>query len=411
MGKRDTTEDMALDEAFELIQHLGTGGFAHTYEARVLDKDLIDEFQSEVVALKIPLNRTKARQLKHEIQMNGALYLHLKEIESVNLVKCLGFESFRGQVVMVMEHVKGGSLRDMLGMIGSKRRLPYKDALGITMGVLRGLEVVHQANFFHRDIKPENILLEDGNAKIADLGISRLLQADELASSYTGTVFYMSPESLSMQGASFPADIWSMGVTLYEMLTGRLPFCEFDTPIGTVVDHIRSKEPIPVCDMVEDIPAGFEDVLVKALAKDPEDRFVNAAEMIEALRKLEKPDNSELEQELAAAQEMIRQNERDEIIERKLHSIMAEHPDNPIVCQHMGEFYNRCEKFNKAIQAFKKGIRQDPENGMLHWDLALSYQKIGKKQAAVKNLSKAMSMDLDPSIKRHAKILMKSVTS
>ena len=118
--------------------------------------------------------------------------------------------------------------------------------------------MIHHEHVFHRDIKPENILLEGDTPKIADLGIARMLDANELASTGIGSLPYMSPEILGKEGASFPSDLWSLGVTLYEMVTGRLPF---DGTLGELADMIRRTEPLAACKVCPDVPAGLSEII------------------------------------------------------------------------------------------------------------------------------------------------------
>lgn len=396
-------------EAFELLQHLGSGGFAHTFSARVLDADLIEEFQTDIVALKIPINKKKGIQLKKEITLNGAVYLQLKQLQGKNLVRCLGFESFRDQVVMVMEHVVGGSLRDKIGGIDHQKPLPYTDALEIIKGVLTGLQVIHEARVFHRDIKPENILMDGAIPKIADLGISRMLDSNELASTTSGTIPYMSPEILGAEGASFPSDIWSVGVTFYEMLTGRLPFGGGNTPIGTMVNLILTKCPASPSALDASIPRPINDVVLKALCKEPGGRFCSAAEMLATLENLKAAKTTQVKSDLASIRELLQSNEKLSVVEARMRDLVRQYPEEGEVYQLLGEFLNRCERFDDAIQTFKKGLRHVAENPMLRWDLALAYQKIGNPQAAVSNLEKALSLGLDPSLQRHARMLLKAL--
>jgi serine/threonine protein kinase len=206
------------EESFELLELLGRGGFAHTYRARVLDSELIEEYGTDEIALKIPL-AGKQRALRKDFEINATLHVRLKPLRSANLVRYLGVEIFRGQLVMAMEYVRHGSLRRKLGPLDSQKRVEIPEAVEITEGVLSGLAVIHQEHIFHRDIKPENILMDDKIPKVADMGIARMLESNELASSTTGTLYYMSPEILGEAGADFRSDLWSVGVTLYEMVT------------------------------------------------------------------------------------------------------------------------------------------------------------------------------------------------
>ena len=185
---------MVQDEPFELLELLGTGGFAHTYRARVIDEDLASDYGTDIVAIKIPLNAKKGKILHHELELNAGIYLRIKNLDLTNIVRYLGFEIFRGQIVMAMEFVPQGSLRKLLGGPRKLKPLPTDQAVNIAIGTLNGLSVIHRERVFHRDIKPENILMCGDTPKIADLGISRMLASNELASSTAGTIYYMSPE-------------------------------------------------------------------------------------------------------------------------------------------------------------------------------------------------------------------------
>src|SRR6185503_5308369 len=131
------------DEPFELLEQLGRGGFACTYLARVTDPELRAEFDQEIVALKVPLGRKEERVLRKEMELNAGLHMRLKHLRSPNIVRYLGFEVFRGRMVMVMEYVPEGSLRGRLGRIGKQQRIPPDEARAIAIGTLRGLALVH----------------------------------------------------------------------------------------------------------------------------------------------------------------------------------------------------------------------------------------------------------------------------
>jgi serine/threonine protein kinase len=169
-------------EPFKLLRLLGTGGFGHTWKAQVLDEALREEFGAEVVAIKVPLNREKARALKREFAENALFHLRLKELQAVNIVRYLGFDIFQGRLVMVEEFVSHGSLRRKLGGIWHQKPLPLDEAVNIAEGVLKGLVVMHGEHVIHGAIQPDNILLQGDVPKIAGFGISRSLDATEQAS-------------------------------------------------------------------------------------------------------------------------------------------------------------------------------------------------------------------------------------
>ncbi|MFQ5473558.1 MAG: serine/threonine-protein kinase, partial [Dehalococcoidia bacterium] len=224
-------------EIFRLVKTLGHGGFADTYLAEVLSPQLAHAWGTETVAIKIPKDRRKEKTLIQELQTNNLVTEVLRDLAgATNVVRYLGFEDYDGKWVMVMEYVAGGSARDVVGHLGCQKPMDIDRAVGIVRGVLQGLSAIHRAGVFHRDIKPENILLDNqGVPKVADLGIATMLHSNEQASSTVGTLAYMSPEILGPDGASFESDIWSVGVTLYEMLTGRWPFGDETTPMGSMV--------------------------------------------------------------------------------------------------------------------------------------------------------------------------------
>lgn len=401
------TASGASGESFELLEPLGKGGFAHTYRARVIDQDLREEFGVEEVALKIPLDKKKQRVLAREVEMGASLHLRLKGIQSLNIVRYLGFEVFRGQIVMVMEYVAQGSLRRLLGDVGRQRRLPIDEAVKMAEGVLGGLEMIHQEHVFHRDIKPENILLQGKTPKIADLGIARMLDMNEQASSTAGTLYYMSPEILSEEGASFTSDIWSLGVTLYEMVTGKLPFGGPRTPFGTMADIIRKANFIPANEVCTEIPAALDEIIARALRRRPSDRYSSASEMRLALQEFRKMTEDQIEREIAAIRNTPTTVDDTGAMEHKLRALVAKYPKDARAYLHLGEFYNGCQRYPEAIEAFKKGIEVNASSALLHWDLALAYQRTGQRGDAVRSLEKAMQLGLDTSMQRHAGSLLK----
>ena len=184
------------NESFQLMKHLGTGGFAQTWKAKVLDPMLAAKWGFDEVAVKIPLNREKEIALKDEIQLNGYLYMKLTEAETRNIVKYLSFDKFDGWIVMVMKYVRGGNLRSLMGWAGTRRAIGAGRTEAVIRGVLSGLAVLHRNSIIHRDIKPENILMEGEIPKISDLGIGRILKPYEMASTTTGSICYMAPEVL-----------------------------------------------------------------------------------------------------------------------------------------------------------------------------------------------------------------------
>ncbi len=395
-------------EPLELLKILGSGGFARTYKAKVLEEALIRDWGSDIVAVKIPLGKKEEYVLQHEVENNALLHMRLREMQAANLVRYLGFCVFGGQVVMAMQYVAGGSLREMIGSVGAQKPLPLDQAAEIAEGILAGLAAIHRERIFHRDIKPENILMDGRIPKISDLGISRMLNSNELASQ-AGTLFYMSPELLGTQGASFPSDIWSLGVTLYEMVSGRIPFGDISTPFGLIVDNIRQGDITPPRALRPDIPEELEKIVLRALERSPEDRFQTAEEMIASLQAWRRGTTAKVNEELEAARELMSSMEPPPGAEEKLRFLVAKYSDDPKAWQYLGEYYNRCERPGDAIAVFQEGLLRAPDNALLHWDLALSYQRRGQKSEAAASLERAVALGLDASLQRHAAMLLKAL--
>lgn len=394
------------EEQFELLGLLGIGGFAHTHKARVLDRELLEDFGAEIVALKIPHN-DKKRALKRDLEMNTLLHLRLRDLHCENIVRYLGFSIFRGQIVLAFEYVAQGSLRKLLGPLGRQQRLPVEQAVKIAAGILKGLSVIHNEQVFHRDIKPENILMQGQIAKIADLGLSRMLSPQQAASSATGTPLYMSPETLLRGGASFVSDIWSLGVTLYEMITGTLPIGEVETAFGELVDLMRKQEIVPPNEICPDIPRSLCDVVMRALRADPAERYATADEMLIALQGILEEKDSRIEKDMAPIRELIDAGGNPNQIEGMLQALVKQYAGDARAYQYLGEYYNRCQRYCEAIEVFKKGLELDAESALLNWDKALACQASGNRRDALNALRKAQSLGLPPNLQRHASILLK----
>jgi len=406
----EATEEKS-HEHFELIEHLGSGGFAHTYKARSLDRDAVDDYGTDIVAIKIPLNAKKERQLRKEVELNARLHIDLASAQSTNIVRYLGFGIFRGQIVMVMEYIPDGSLRDRLGRIGSQKPMDVDEATEIIRGILQGVDAMHKAHVFHRDLKPENILMRDQTPKISDLGISRMLESNELASTTTGTVYYMAPEILCDEGASFSADIWSLGVTLYEMVTGKLPFGGSGTPIGTMVDLIRGQNQVPAIDIRPDIPRVLSEIIDRSLAKDPSRRYQTAGEMCDALMHLDQSKQSE--STLKAPPESVHKDQREgrPCNEEELRLTVLANPDSSMGYLRLGQFLNRNHRYGEAIEVYRQGIQHIPDHNLLHWNLSIALLVMKNQQQACHHLEQAILCGLAGSLKVRAESLLKRFKS
>ncbi len=403
---------MNNDTPFKLIKLLGTGGFAQTWLAKVTDPELEEEWNFSEVAVKIPNTKSKAKVLKKELILNGSLHLSLTGMESANIVKYLGFEIFEGKPVMVMELVRGGSLRDKIGKVGKQKKIDISEAISILRGVLNGLKIIHKKHIIHRDIKPENILLDGRTPKIADLGIGRMISPDEMASTAVGTLFYMPPELLLGKPATFNVDIWSLGVTLYEMVTGEFPFgINIRMPPGKIMVLITDPKIKPVFPQGIKVPDNIKKIIYKSMEKDPLKRYKTADQIFDELNNSkEKNKDTEIpDKELKDIIELLHQPLKSSKGKTEIERLLKKFPDSTELTLEAGEFFNRIGETESALAIFQKGIEFDPQNAMFYWNLANIFQKKGDFKKSVKLLKKCLDLGLDKNLERYAKILMKNI--
>ena len=262
-----------LKDRYVLEDMIGSGGMAVVYRAtdRVTGNDvavkiLKDEFVADEQFRRRFLNESRAiSMLRHR-----------------NIVSVIDFE-FEGNLqYIVMEYIDGITLKDF---IRTQKAIPYTLAVKITMQILSALQHAHERGIIHRDIKPQNIMiLSDGTIKVMDFGIARISKFETvtMTDKAIGTVYYISPEQARGEHTDEKSDIYSVGVMLYEMLTGALPF-DGDTPVSVAIKQIQStpKEPRQINKM---IPVGLEQIVRRAMMKTPEKRYASAIDMINDLK-------------------------------------------------------------------------------------------------------------------------------
>lgn len=250
--------------AYKLVKILGRGGFGEVWLAERHAK-----FVTTKVAVKLPLaEQVDADSIKQE----AVLWEHASG--HPNVLPIIDADEYDGQIVIVSEFAPDGTLDELLR---KKRILPVKRAVELTAGILNGLEFLHNKEIIHRDIKPANILLQGDTPRLADFGMSRVLRGNSMSVNVSGTPFYMAPEAFNRK-RNVQTDIWSVGVVLYRMLAGQLPF-QSENPVDLMSEILVAKPP----PMPDHVPERLQEIVAKALAKMPENRYGTAREMREDL--------------------------------------------------------------------------------------------------------------------------------
>ncbi|MHB8095024.1 MAG: protein kinase domain-containing protein [Candidatus Aminicenantales bacterium] len=262
---------------YEIIESLGQGGMGKVYRAQ-------DRKIGEVVALKlirpeISVNDKAIDRFKNELKI-------ARKITHRNICRMhdIGEEGFLHYITM--EYVAGEDLKRFIRRAGT---LSTGKAIHIAQQVCEGLAEAHRLGVIHRDLKPQNIMIdENGNAKIMDFGIARFVDTERMTGSgvMIGTPEYMSPEQAELLDVDRRADIYSLGVVLYEMVSGRVPF-DGETPLSIAMKH-KTEKPRNVRELNAQVPPALEGVIAKCLSKSPADRYQSAEELMAALGAIEK---------------------------------------------------------------------------------------------------------------------------
>lgn len=285
---------MLIGDRYEILEKIGTGGMSDVYKAKC---HKLNRF----VAVKI---------LKQEFSENTN-FVHKFRIEAQaaaglmhpNIVNVYDVGEENNIYYIVMELVEGITLKKY---IEKKARLSVKEAISIAIQVSMGIEAAHNNRIIHRDIKPQNIIISrEGKVKVTDFGIAKAATSNTITSNVMGSVHYTSPEQARGGYSDEKSDIYSLGITLFEMLTGRVPF-NGETTVAIAIKHIQEEMPSPR-DYVPEIPVSVEQIVFKCTQKSPDRRYHNMAELISDLKKsLIHPDENFVKIVNLAAQEETR---------------------------------------------------------------------------------------------------------
>jgi serine/threonine-protein kinase len=262
---------MIIGDRYEIIEKIGTGGMSDVYKAR--DQKLSRNVAIKVLKQEFSENENFVSKFRTEAQAAAGL-MH------PNIVNVYDVGEENGIYYIVMELVEGITLKKY---IEKKARLTYKEALSIAIGVCLGIEAAHNNHIIHRDIKPQNIIIsKDGKVKVTDFGIAKAATSNTITSNVMGSVHYTSPEQARGGYSDEKSDIYSLGITMFEMLTGRVPF-NGETTVAIAIKHIQEEMPSPR-EYVAEIPLAVEAIVMKCCEKAPDRRYASAHELIEDLK-------------------------------------------------------------------------------------------------------------------------------
>lgn len=262
---------MMIGDRYEILEKIGTGGMSDVYKAK--DHKLNRSVAVKVLKQEFSENANFVSKFRVEAQAAAGL-MH------PNIVNVYDVGEESGIYYIVMELVEGITLKKY---IEKKARLSVKEAISIAIQVSMGIEAAHNNHIIHRDIKPQNIIIsKEGKVKVTDFGIAKAATSNTITSNVMGSVHYTSPEQARGGYSDEKSDIYSLGITMFEMLTGRVPF-NGETTVAIAIKHIQEELPSPR-EYVPEIPVSVEQIVYKCCQKSPDRRYQSMAELIVDLK-------------------------------------------------------------------------------------------------------------------------------
>ena len=265
-------EGVFLGKRYEILGRIGSGGMADVYKGK-------DHKLNRFVAIKVlkstyRSDETFIKKFLSEAQAAAGL-MH------PNVVNVYDVGQDRGLYYMVMELVEGITLKDY---IEKKGKLSAKETISISIQMVTGIQAAHNCHIIHRDIKPQNIIIsKDGKVKVTDFGIAKAVTSNTISTNAMGSVHYTSPEQARGGFSDQKSDIYSIGITLYEMVTGQVPF-DGDSTVSVAIKHLQEEITAP-SELVSDIPYSLEQIILKCTQKNAERRYPNTDELIQDLKR------------------------------------------------------------------------------------------------------------------------------
>ncbi|MGN0399878.1 MAG: Stk1 family PASTA domain-containing Ser/Thr kinase [Blautia sp.] len=260
-----------VGDRYEIVSKVGSGGMADVYKAK--DHKLNRFVAMKVMKPEFSSDTNFISKFQREAQAAAGL-------AHPNIVNVFDVGEDQGVNYIVMELVEGITLKEY---ISKKGKLTVKEATSIAIQVAMGLEAAHNRNIVHRDIKPQNIIIStDGKVKVTDFGIARAASSNTISTNAMGSVHYSSPEQVRGGYSDYKSDIYSLGITMYEMVTGMVPF-DGDTTVAIAIKHLQ-EEMIPPSEITPDLPHSLEEIIMKCTQKSPDRRYSTLAELINDLK-------------------------------------------------------------------------------------------------------------------------------